>query len=100
MSLFKDAFNTIKNDLSFLAQNTEKTIINSDLSHVDYSNFKGRLSSIGFIFNLVKAVDEWLDQNPDASSIPPSFIRSQEQNSDQNQPNQVHTIAIDQSVGA
>ncbi len=99
MSIVQDTLNTIKNDLKILADNTASSIIHTDLSHVDYANNKGKFQSIGFIFNLVKTVCEWIENNPDADTMPSSFLSNTNEAAPREEAPEVHTIAIDSPEG-
>lgn len=100
MSLHQDILNTLQNDFKVLSENTISSILHNDLSHVDYSNNKGKLQAIGFAYNLVKAVSDWLVENPDSDIFPSSFLTNGSDNSQQNaDAPEVHTIAIDSPEG-
>ncbi len=100
MSLHQDILNTLQNDFKVLSENTITSILHNDLSHVDYSNNKGKLQAIGFSYNLVKAISDWLVENPDSDAFPRSFLTNNSDSTQQDvDAHEVHTITIDSSEG-
>lgn len=102
MSILKDAFTTIITDFRLCADKSANSILHSELDAMGMATQKGKFHAVGFCINLVDAVANWINDNPDADTVPASFlnpITPGDSAPEADAAPEVHTVSIDPSEG-